>query len=103
MDSRDYFIPDARVSWVKNVVDKLENDIAFLPDRQAGAKANSIITTGPPHSVHLIGQRLKQNAKFQNLQWIADFRDPWTTIGYHKSLRLTQKSAKSIRNWNDKY
>ncbi|PRP66588.1 glycosyltransferase family protein [Nonlabens agnitus] len=90
----NYFIPDARVSWVKNVVDKLENDIAFLPDRQAGAKANSIITTGPPHSVHLIGQRLKQNAKFQNLQWIADFRDPWTTIGYHKSLRLTQKSAK---------
>ncbi|KQC33701.1 glycosyl transferase family 1 [Nonlabens sp. YIK11] len=83
----NYFIPDARVSWVQNVVNRLENDIAF-------AKVNSIITTGPPHSVHLIGQRLKQNVKFQNLKWIADFRDPWTTIGYHKSLRLTEKSAK---------
>jgi glycosyltransferase involved in cell wall biosynthesis len=29
-----------------------------------------------------------------NLKWLADFRDPWTTIGYHKSLRLSQYAAK---------
>ncbi|MGL4582115.1 MAG: glycosyltransferase, partial [Flavobacterium sp.] len=26
-------------------------------------------------------------------QWIADFRDPWTTIGYHKELKLNESSA----------
>ncbi|GAL81272.1 TPR/glycosyl transferase domain protein [Algibacter lectus] len=26
------------------------------------------------------------------VKWIADFRDPWTTIGYHKQLKLTEKS-----------
>jgi glycosyltransferase involved in cell wall biosynthesis len=27
-----------------------------------------------------------------NVKWIADFRDPWTTIGYHKDLKLTKSS-----------
>ncbi len=81
----NYFIPDARVSWVNQVVKKLKNDSAF-------AKAETLITTGPPHSVHLIGLWLKQS-KFSELEWIADFRDPWTTIGYHKSLNLTKSSA----------
>src|SRR5690606_12478805 len=29
-----------------------------------------------------------------NLKWIADFRDPWTTIHYHKSLRLNKSSER---------
>jgi glycosyltransferase involved in cell wall biosynthesis len=29
-----------------------------------------------------------------NVKWFADFRDPWTTIGYHKSLRLSNDAAK---------
>ena len=82
----NYFIPDARVSWVKNVVEELKNSSAF-------AKADTLITTGPPHSVHLIGFHLKAYHKYLDLEWIADFRDPWTTIGYHKSLRLTKKAA----------
>ncbi|SCY01553.1 hypothetical protein SAMN05192588_0742 [Nonlabens sp. Hel1_33_55] len=87
----NYFIPDARVSWVKNVVEELESSTAF-------AKADTLITSGPPHSVHLIGKRLKVTSAFKNLKWIADFRDPWTTIGYHKSLRLTKKAtAKHIK------
>nr|WP_314840286.1 glycosyltransferase family 4 protein [uncultured Flavobacterium sp.] len=78
------FIPDARVFWVKPSVSFLEkyileNDI------------DTIITSGPPHSLHLIGLELKQKL---NLKWFADFRDPWTTIGYHKSLRLSSFAAK---------
>lgn len=77
------FIPDARVLWVKPSVIYLqkyirENDI------------NTIITTGPPHSVHLIGFHLKKKTK---VNWIADFRDPWTTIGYQKSLKLSSFAA----------
>ena len=78
------FIPDARVLWVKPSVSFLEkyileNDI------------ETIITSGPPHSLHLIGLELKKKC---NINWLADFRDPWTTIGYHKALKLSSFSAK---------
>lgn len=78
----NYFIPDARVGWVKP-------SVAFLKDHLTDNTFDAIITTGPPHSLHLIGLRLK---KILSVKWIADFRDPWTTIHYHKSLRLSRSS-----------
>lgn len=81
----NFFIPDARVSWVNRVVRSLKNDSAF-------AKAEYLITTGPPHSVHLIGIVIKKKKVYADLKWLADFRDPWTTIGYHKELKLTKSS-----------
>ena len=80
----NYFIPDARVGWVKPSISFLKKYISKNP-------VDTIITSGPPHSLHLIG--LKLSAEL-NLNWIADFRDPWTTIHYHKSLRLTTKAKK---------
>ena len=50
-----------------------------------------IITTGPPHSMHLIGLKLKQAL---NVKWIADFRDPWTEIDYFHQLPLSAKAFK---------
>jgi len=76
------FIPDARKFWVKP-------SISFLAKVIADEGIETIVTTGPPHSLHLIGLGLK---KKYNIQWIADFRDPWTSIGYHKNLRLTESS-----------
>ena len=83
----NFFIPDARVGWVKPVV------------KEAGEILQSqgietVITTGPPHSVHLIGKRLKE---LFEIHWIADFRDPWTTIGYHEQLRLGKRASKKHR------
>ncbi|WP_194768762.1 glycosyltransferase family 4 protein [Tamlana sp. I1] len=78
----NFFIPDARVGWVKPSVEFLSKYID-----QHGI--DTIITTGPPHSVHLIGLKLKESL---GVKWLADFRDPWTTIGYHKQLRLTRAS-----------
>lgn len=75
----NFFIPDARKLWVSPSMEYLAKVIA-----DEGIK--TVITTGPPHSLHLIGLGLK---KRYAIQWIADFRDPWTTIGYHKKLRLT--------------
>ena len=40
--------------------------------------------------MHLIAQQLHQK---NNLKWIADFRDPWTQIGYQKDLKLTKSST----------
>lgn len=71
------FIPDPRIFWVRPSVNFL-ND--FLTDR----KITTLITTGPPHSMHLIGLRLKK--KNPSLHWIADFRDPWTEWGLWEKL-----------------
>ena len=78
------FIPDARVFWVKP-------SVAFLEKYIVENTIDTIVTSGPPHSLHLIGLELKQKL---NVKWFADFRDPWTTIGYHKSLRLSRFAAK---------
>jgi len=75
----NFFIPDARKKWVKPSVNYLSTYI-----RDYGI--DTIITTGPPHSLHLIGEQLKSRL---DIKWIADFRDPWTTIGYHNKLKLT--------------
>lgn len=73
------FIPDARVFWVKPSVKYLKKYI------QENA-IDTIITSGPPHSLHLIGLQLKKDLK---VNWLADFRDPWTSIGYHSALKLS--------------
>lgn len=78
----NFFIPDARIGWVKP-------SVSFLLDYIKENNIETIITTGPPHSVHLIGLQLKQKL---GVKWLADFRDPWTTIGYHKQLKLTSAS-----------
>lgn len=78
----NYFIPDARKSWVKP-------SVTYLSDYIETHQISTVITTGPPHSLHLIGLQLKRQL---DLKWFADFRDPWTTIGYHKKLKLTTAS-----------
>lgn len=82
------FIPDARVLWVKPSIKFLEK---YIQENQI----ETIITTGPPHSLHLIGLGLKEKLE---INWIADFRDPWTTIGYHNELKLTTKSAQKHKD-----
>ena len=86
------FIPDARVLWVNPSVKYLEK---YILDNNI----DTIITSGPPHSLHLIGLKLK--AKL-NVKWIADFRDPWTTIGYHKALKLSAYAEKKHKNLESK-
>ncbi len=78
------FIPDARVYWVKPSVKYLKK---YIQDNTI----DTIITSGPPHSLHLIGLELKKEL---NVKWYADFRDPWTTIGYHKQLKLSNYASK---------
>ena len=75
----NFFIPDARKFWIKP-------SILFLSDYIKQHKIDAIISTGPPHSMHLIAMSLKQ--KF-NIPWIADFRDPWTQIDFYGQLKLS--------------
>ncbi|MBS1558965.1 MAG: glycosyltransferase [Bacteroidetes bacterium] len=75
----NFFIPDARMFWIRPSVRFLKK---YLKDNPVEA----IISTGPPHSVHLIAMRLKQQL---SIPWLADFRDPWTTMDYYHDLLLT--------------
>ena len=60
----NYFIPDARKYWIKP-------SVKFLTEYLKNNKVDAIISTGPPHSLHLIAMQLKQKT---GVKWIADFR-----------------------------
>lgn len=75
----NFFLPDARKGWNKFAFAKAE-ELLKTYDFKA------VITTGPPHSTHLIGQKLQ--AKY-GIKWLADFRDPWTDIYYYNELYPT--------------
>lgn len=74
------FIPDARRFWIGPSVRYLNRYLKKQP-------VDAIVTSGPPHSMHLIGKRLK---KKMNIPWIADFRDPWTQIDFYHKLNISK-------------
>lgn len=78
------FIPDTRCFWIKP-------SVSFLIKKLQQEKFHAVISTGPPHSNHLIAFNL---AKKTGIPWLADFRDPWTTMDYYKDLKLTQFADK---------
>ena len=81
------FVPDPRVGWVKPSVKTLKAYLAEHP-------VDVIVTTGPPHSVHLIGLQLH---KALGTPWIPDFRDPWSRMYYLKYLPMTEKTWNKLR------
>lgn len=76
-------IPDARKFWNPAA---LRCATRFLRENPI----DLVITTGPPHSTHLIGLKLKENHR---LKWVADWRDPWSSIYY---LQLNPPSKFSL-------
>lgn len=88
----NFLIPDPRKFWIKPSVKFLSK---FLNENPV----DLIISTGPPHSMHIIALGLKK--KF-NLPWIADFRDPWTDIDFYHKLKLTTWADKKHRNLEKK-
>ena len=78
------FIPDARKFWIKPANQFLNQYLQNNP-------VDVIISSGPPHSTHLIALSLKNT--FQ-IPWFSDFRDPWTNIDFYKDLKLTKTADK---------
>ena len=83
------FIPDPKVYWVKPSIKILLKKI-----KKEGIKY--IITTGPPHSMHLIALGLKK--EMPSLKWIADFRDPWSELDLLDEFHLSNNSRKRHKN-----
>lgn len=74
------FIPDPKCFWISPSKKYLIN---YLKDNPV----DLIISTGPPHSMHLIAKGV---AKQSGIKWIADFRDPWTGMYNFKYLKYTR-------------
>lgn len=72
----NFFIPDPKVFWVKPSVSYLQK---YLDNHTIDV----IISTGPPHSMHLIAEKLHQK---NTVKWLADFRDPWSDLYYNKDF-----------------
>lgn len=81
----NFFIPDARVGWVKYATQKAAE---LIREHQI----DCILISSPPHSSQLIGLKLKK--EFPHLKWVADLRDPWTDIYYYKELLHTNWAKK---------
>ena len=81
----NFLIPDPRRFWIKP-------SVKYLTDYLQQNPVDAIITTGPPHSMHMIGMGVKRN--IPSIKWIADFRDPWTNIDFYKELNLTYLADK---------
>jgi len=75
----NFFIPDARKFWIKPSSEFLKNHLSKNP-------VDVIVSTGPPHSMHLIA---KKTAASTGIPWLADFRDPWTNIDFVEELNLS--------------
>jgi glycosyltransferase involved in cell wall biosynthesis len=83
----NFFIPDARKYWVKPSVEYLATYLRSHP-------VDAVVSTGPPHSMHLIALGLKQKT---GIPWLADFRDPWTNIDFYDKLMLTKSADRKHR------
>ena len=81
------FIPDPRVGWVRP-------SVRFLKEYLKEHPVDVIVTTGPPHSMHRIGQRLHKDL---GIPWIPDFRDPWSRMYYLKHLPMTRRTWRKLR------
>lgn len=75
----NFFIPDARKFWINP-------SIKFLVKYLKQHPVDAIVSTGPPHSMHMIALGVKKRT---GLPWLADFRDPWTNIDFYHELMLS--------------
>lgn len=78
----NFFIPDARVHWAHAALKAFELQHELTP-------FDALITTGPPHSLHLVGLKTKKT-----IPWIADFRDPWVGFFQNQSLPMLSFAKK---------
>ncbi len=74
------FIPDARCMWIKP-------SSRFLKKWLKKNPVDVIVSTGTPHSMHMIALKV---SKKLNIPWLADFRDPWTKIDFYQQLMLSK-------------
>ncbi len=82
----NFFYPDASISNLK----KIQNYIIDYIDKE---DINLLITTSPPHSIQLLGQRIKKQT---GIEWISDFRGSLFKLGHfikYETLKYFKKNS----------
>ena len=85
----NWFIPDARKFWIKP-------SIRFLTKYLKEYPVDAIISTGPPHSMHVIARGVKRKT---GVKWVADFRDPW--VHMDNNIEDLKYSARTLKKHED--
>lgn len=80
------FIPDPRILWVRPATKVIFNYLQENP-------VDVVVSTGPPHSMHLIAKKVKNRF---DIPWIADFRDPLSAMDVYDEYLMTQRSRKKL-------
>jgi len=88
----NFFIPDARKFWIRP-------SVRFLSRYFKNNAPDLLITTGPPHSMHLIGLQLRKKLQ---IPWIADFRDPWTRFYQYRDMLISKWADKQHKSLEKK-
>ncbi len=79
-------LPDSKILWKRHAV-MAANELL------RNQKFDAILTTSPPHSVHLIGAAI---AKQHGLKWVADFRDAWAGGVVVNEPTIVQRSLNKV-------
>jgi len=87
----NFFIPDARKGWKKYACKAAFKIIA-------SENIDLIVSTGPPHSTHLSGLKIKHKI---DIPWLADLRDPWTTVYYNDMLPRSGRTKRIDKKLED--
>ncbi|MEN8224434.1 MAG: glycosyltransferase family 4 protein [Bacteroidota bacterium] len=87
----NFFIPDARKGWIPyayrealRIIDEKHIDL--------------LVSTGPPHSTHLTALKIKKKT---GIRWVADLRDPWTTVYYNDMLPRSGRTRSIDKKYED--
>ncbi len=70
------FLPDARIGWVPFASRTARGLLK-------GMRFDAIMSTGPPHSCHLVGIAARN---ISDCPWVVDMRDPWVEIYYRDQM-----------------
>jgi Glycosyl transferase 4-like domain len=80
----DAMVPDTGILVAHRMLQAIRQEVA------SATAPVTLITSGPPHSVHLIGNRLAR--QHDGLKWIMDYRDSWNgTSLFRKHNSLLQR------------
>lgn len=83
------FIPDDKLRWAKDSI-KIGEKIIEKNN------IDTVITSGPPHSTHLVGLNLKRK---KGIKWVMDLRDLWSEnpfVQYPKSSKIKNLKIEEV-------
>jgi glycosyltransferase involved in cell wall biosynthesis len=84
-----FLVPDSKILWRCHAVHAASRLLRT-------EKFAAIVTTGPPHSAHLIGRTLAHRF---SLPWVADFRDAWFGgVVMHEPTRWHRRWQRHLQN-----